>query len=67
MALREDNSNGQTNSAKAGLPIFWGDAAKAPPLEWGKKWIDLFEVALMAKSNISIAELTKTMGQKTKN
>ena len=31
------------------------------------KWIDFFEAALMAKSNISIAELTKTTGTKDKS
>ena len=31
------------------------------------KWIDLFEVALMAKSNISVAALTKTTGTKDKS
>ena len=65
MALREETS-GQTSSAIAGLPIFWGDAAKAPPLELEKR-TDLFEVALMAKSNKSVAELTKTTGTKDKN
>ena len=31
------------------------------------KWIDSFEVALMARSNISVAELTKTTGNKEKS
>ena len=56
----------RTSSSIAELPIYWQEATKPPELEW-EKWIDLFEVALKAKSNISIAELTKTTGTKDKN
>ena len=52
-----------TSSSIAGLPIYWQEPTKPPELEW-EKWIDLFEVALMAKSNISVAELTKTTRSK---
>ena len=62
MALREKESS----TAIAGLPIYWGEADKSPILNW-EKWIDLFEVALMAKNNISISELTKTTGTKEKS
>ena len=31
-----------------------------------RKWMDLFEVALMAKSHIPVAELTKTTGNEEK-
>ena len=50
----------------AGLPFYWQEATKPPELEW-EKWSDLFEVALMAKSNISVAELIKTTGTKDKS
>ena len=63
MALRAEPSGG--SQAIAGLPTYWQDASKNPTLEW-EKWRDLFEVALMAKNNISIAELTKT-GSKDKS
>ena len=56
----------RTSSLIAGLPIYWQEATKPPELEW-EKWIDLFEVALMAKRNISVAELTKTTGTKDKS
>ena len=56
----------RTSSPIAGLPISWQEAAKSPDLEW-EKWIDLFEVALMAKGNISVAELTKTTGTEDKS
>ena len=56
----------RTSSSIAGLPISWQEAAKPPELEW-EKWIDLFEVALMAKSIISVVELTKTTGTKDKS
>ena len=63
MALRPEPSGGP--QAIAGLPTCWRDASKNPTLEW-EKWRDLFEVALMAKNNISISELTKT-GNKDKS
>ena len=63
MALRAELSTG--TQAIAGLPTYWQDASKNPTLEW-EKWRDLFEVALMAKNNISIAELIKT-GNKEKS
>ena len=65
MALRASEHSGGPQ-AIAGLPSYWAEASKAPTLEWGK-WIDLFEVALMAKNNISISELTKTTGAKEKS
>ena len=56
----------RTSSSIAGLPIYWQAATKTPEPEW-EKWIEIFEVALMAKSNISITELTKTTGTKDKS
>ena len=56
----------RTSSSIAGLPVYWQEATKPPELEWEKR-IDLFEVALMAESNISIAEHTKTTGTKDKS
>ena len=55
----------RTSSSIAGLPIYWQEATKPPELEW-EKWMELFEVALMAKSNISVAELTILPEIKTK-
>ena len=53
------------SSAKAVLSQYWADAAKAFPLEWGK-WINLNEIALMAKRNLFSTELTKiTEGKET--
>ena len=63
MALQPELSG--TTQTIAGLPSFWADARKQPQPEW-EKWIDLFEVALMAKKNISISEITKTTGTKDK-
>ena len=65
MALRASEYTGGPQ-AIAGLPTYWTDAAKTPTLEW-EKWIDLFEVALLAKNNISLSELTKTTGAKEKS
>ena len=65
MALRASEYTGGPQ-AIAGLPTYSADAAKTPTLEW-EKWIDLFKVALMAKNNISLSELTKTTGAKEKS
>ena len=56
----------RTSSSITGLPIYWQEATKPRELEWEKR-IDLFEVTLTAKSNISVAELTKTTGTKDKS
>ena len=65
MALRASEQSGGPQ-AIAGLPSYRTEALKAPTLEW-EKWIDLFEVALIAKNDISITELTKTTGTKEKS
>ena len=65
MALRPSEHSGGPQ-AISGLPSYWTEASKAPTLEW-EKWIDLFEVALMAKNNISISELRKTTGAEEKS
>ena len=65
MALRASEHSGGPQ-AIAGLPSYWTEASQAPTFEW-EKWIDLFEVALMAKNTISISELTKTTGAKVKS
>ena len=66
MALRPEPSvTTQTIATIAGLLRFWVDARKQPQREW-EKVINLFEVALLAKDNISIPEITKTTGTKDK-
>ena len=65
MALRASEQSGGLQ-AIAGLPSYWTETSKAPTLEW-RKWIDLFEVALMAKNSISLTVLTKTTGTKEKS
>ena len=66
IALRPEPSvTTQTTATIAGLLRFWVDAGKQPQREW-EKWIDLFEVALLAKDNISIPETTKITGTKDK-
>ena len=41
-----------------GHPVFWHDANSNPTLEWDK-WVDLFQVAVMAKYSISLTELAR--------
>ena len=62
MALRAQNdSSGASISSShlVGLPVFWHDAQRhANNNEW-KKWIYLFQVAIMANYSISIAEMSR--------
>ena len=61
MALRAENQ------PILGIPVFWQDPATEKHQEWSR-WIELFEATLMAKSSISIEELTRdeTSGPKRK-
>ena len=45
-----------------GLPVFWHDAYSNPTMEWDK-WVDLFQVTVMAKYSISLTELTRDASQ----
>ena len=60
MALRAENSNSSTSSSShlVGLPVFWSDTTINLAMDWDK-WLDLFQIALMAKYSISITELTR--------
>ena len=51
MALRD-------NQPTSGIPVFWQDAATEKQYEWSR-WIELFEATFMAKSSISLEELTR--------
>ena len=42
--------------------MFWQDAAGNPIMEW-EKWLDLSQLAMMAKYSISITELTREAKQ----
>ena len=52
MALRVENQ------PVSGIPVFWQDASAERVYEWSR-WIELFEATLMAKSLISLDELTR--------
>ena len=65
MALRAENPSSSSSSSSShlvGLPVFWSDATANPAMDWDK-WLDLFQVALMAKYYISITELTREATQ----
>ena len=64
MALRAENSNNSSSSYLVGLPVFWNDPTTNPTMDWDK-WLDLFQVAMMAKYSISITELTKAVTEQT--
>ena len=53
MALRAPNEQ-----SISGLSTFWQDAGETRKLDWDK-WVQLFEVAIMAKFSISVEELTR--------
>ena len=62
MALRQTSTASvqkENPSLLPGLPLFWSDNTRSPLMEW-ERWLDLFAVAVMAKSSISIEELTRT-------
>ena len=63
MALRTENSSSLTLSTTAmshlvGVPLYWHEANTTPTMDWNK-WVDLFQVAVLAKFSISITELTR--------
>ena len=69
MALRAESSNfsSLTLSTTAmshlvGLPVYWHEANSTPTMDWDK-WLDLFQVVVMAKFSISITELTRDADQ----
>ena len=64
MALRAENSSNSSSSHLVGLPVFWNDPSINPTMDWDK-WIDLFQVAMMAKYSISITELTRAVTEQT--
>ena len=53
MALRANDAQTIT-----GLPVFWQNAAEERTQEW-ERWIQLFEVAVMAKNSISLEKLLR--------
>ena len=69
MALRAESSNSSSltlsttaMSHLVGLPVYWHEANSTPTMDWDK-WLDLFQVAVMAKFSISITELTRDADQ----
>ena len=60
MAQRADNEN--SNSPFPGLNYFWQDAEKTPGYDW-EQWIQLFEVATLARHSISVSEVLREADQ----
>ena len=61
MALRAENSLSLSTTAMShlvGLSVYWHEANTSPTMDWDK-WVDRFQVAVMAKFSISISELTR--------
>ena len=60
MALRADEEN--SNSPLPGVTYFWQEADKSPSNDW-EQWMQLFEVAVLARHSISITELLRNADQ----
>ena len=45
-----------------GLPVYWHEANSTPTMDWDK-WLESFQVAVMAKFSISITELTREVNE----
>ena len=61
ISSRSANST-TTNSLLVELPLFRHEASKSPSMEW-EEWIDLFALGMMAKSSISLNELTRSVDE----
>ena len=65
MALRASSSNEtdeNSNSPVPGLHYFWQEANKTSSYEW-EQWVQLFEVAVLARHSISASELIREEDQ----
>ena len=65
MALRDCSSNEtheNSTSPVSGLHYFWQEADKTPCYEW-EQWVQLFEVAVLARHSISVSELIREEDQ----
>ena len=60
MALRAEDDN--SNSPLPGLNYFWQDAEKPPSYDW-EQWVQLFEVAVLARHSISMTELLREVDE----
>ena len=60
MALRADEDH--SNSPLPGLNYIWQDAEKSPGYDW-EQWIQLFEVATLARHSISVSEVLREADQ----
>ena len=58
MALRANDTDDVPSSPLPGLSYFWQDAEKTPTSEWAN-WLQLFEMAVLARHSISISEVLK--------
>ena len=56
MALRAEDDN--SNSPLPGISYFWQEADKPPGYDW-EQWVQLFEVAFLARHSISMTELLR--------
>ena len=60
MALRAEEDN--SNSPLPGFSYFWQEAEKPPGYDW-EQWVQLFEVAVLARHSISRTELLRVADQ----
>ena len=60
MALRAEENN--SNSLSPGVGYFWQETEKPPGYDW-EQWVQLFEVAVLARHSISMTELLRDADQ----
>ena len=60
MALRanEHEDNSSRNAPIPGLSYFWQETEKQPEGDWAQ-WIELFQLAVLARHSISVEEITR--------
>ena len=60
MALRanEHEDNSSKNAPIPGLSYFWQETEKQPEGDWAQ-WIELFQLAVLARHSISVEDITR--------
>ena len=58
----EEDEEMTKKSGISGLPVYWQDPKRQPPMDWDRRR-DLFFMSLMGKYSIQIQEILRVVGQ----
>ena len=58
----EEDEEMTKKSGISGLPAYWQDHKRQPPMDWDR-WRDLFFMSLMGKYSIQVQEILREVGQ----